>query len=703
MTKLYSKDSTNPYGFAGLGGAAPGRHRVSRFDKQTPSERNRIEEILTEVRNELTTQIDDTTSIHQAITYKVFVPETRTNVINSTYVPFEFRGVGQYQPSYSLDGPVLMHYAGFINRVIVHRKTPGSDGSTVVDVKIDGTSILQDMISIPYTDSTALVVDNFTSTFYSENTRLTVDIVEVEDDAEDLLVVVEVGYPFKTDIFTADYVQYGVPYYVDNLDGIWICPFEADWKYWRAEVDTTASGSYVVYVHHIDSTTSLNGSFNAPGFGGGSVNSVFTRPGDKFAVSIGDYSIPGLPVGIPDTEDTMNLRVTLTFDRRTLNYKSIMNFIAGGMYEEATAWDVPRYIPETCTINDLFLSRGTAGLDGSTVVSVKSNGTEIARLSIDSSTTYYDSTTCHVSPNAVVPAGSYLTFDILETDSPSGTGPSDLRCMVVYEKNIPTNPTTFADSTETSALRGEVARLDSTVSTVSSTVVRLDSTVANILQDMTALDSTTTGLLASVVRLDSTVAEVKSKVASIDATVGTIASALATLNTNFTSLNTAFGYTDSTVAGIYGTLQNIDSTVSEVALAQIVTDSTVAELSTALTSAESDIDTLQAGVAALALDATCEHRKYRVMSSNQVVSLRDSVILANAAGGTFSVALPPAASANGRVYYVKKTDSSATIVHIDGDGVETVDGSPTYQLTQQYQGAAVISDSTQWFVISSYL
>jgi len=146
----------------------------------------------------------------------------------------------------------------------------------------------------------------------------------------------------------------------------------------------------------------------------------------------------------------------------------------------------------------------------------------------------------------------------------------------------------------------------------------------------------------------------------------------------------------------------IDSTSAEVAAAQIVTDSTVAELAAALITAEGDISTNTTGVAALASDATCENRTYRLMTSNSVVSLRDSVILADAATGTFSVALPVVTLAEGRVYHIKKIDSSGNAVHIDGDGSDEVDGSSTHALTSQYDAAAVISDSTQWFIISSH-
>lgn len=703
MSKLYSKDSTNPYGFSGLGGAFPGRHRVSRFDKQTPAERNRIEDILTEVRNELTTQIDDTTSIHEQITYKVFVPETRTNVVNASYNVFEFRGVGLYEPANSLDGPVYTHYEGFFSQVIVHRKTPGTDGSTVVDVKINGESVLPAPISIDSTDTSAVVFSDFTNTYFDSDATMTVDVVSAETAAEDLMVQVEIGYPFQSDIFTADFVQYGVPYVVDNLDGIWVCPFEAEWKFNRAMVDTTASGLYDVQIHAIDaSTANLFTVYTVPGTGGQSIapgNKV--RPGDKFAVSL---------AAVPNTLDDMNFRAMMILDKRTLNYQSIMNFIGGGFYETATAWDVPRYIPETIVVNEIFLTRGIAGNDGSTVVVIKDDGTEIARASIDSSTTYFDSTTCQVAVNATVAAGSYLTFDILETDSPGGpggAGPSDLRCQVVYEKSIPANPTTFADSTETAALRGEVSRLDSTAAEIATVTSNNDSTVANILSDLTAYDSTIANVLTDITRLDSTVAEIAVKTVSLDATVSEIRDEQTVNNVLISSIASNLASVDSTVATLAVDMERIDSTSAEVATKQTELDSTVAETVAAFSLLEDQFNTLNSEFGNVKItvlwDMTNDLLNSQTITSTDIHDDYDGMVFCDAEGGAFYIALKPVAIAfQNRVYHFKKIDDSTNVVTLDANGSELIEGSETYELSFPGQAVSLMCDGTTWHVESNY-
>lgn len=84
---------------------------------------------------------------------------------------------------------------------------------------------------------------------------------------------------------------------------------------------------------------------------------------------------------------------------------------------------------------------------------------------------------------------------------------------------------------------------------------------------------------------------------------------------------------------------------------------------------------------------------YAILSS-------DGVILANAAGGAFSVSLPAANTMTGQVLYVKKIDSSDNAVTIDPNGSETIDGDTTLAISLQYQSRGFISDGSAWYIIS---
>ena len=52
-----------------------------------------------------------------------------------------------------------------------------------------------------------------------------------------------------------------------------------------------------------------------------------------------------------------------------------------------------------------------------------------------------------------------------------------------------------------------------------------------------------------------------------------------------------------------------------------------------------------------------------------------------------------------RRYTVKKTDSSANAVTIDGNGAETIDGATTQALAAQYDALEVVTDGVEWFVV----
>jgi hypothetical protein len=69
--------------------------------------------------------------------------------------------------------------------------------------------------------------------------------------------------------------------------------------------------------------------------------------------------------------------------------------------------------------------------------------------------------------------------------------------------------------------------------------------------------------------------------------------------------------------------------------------------------------------------------------------------------GVYTVTLPAAASNSGRVYKIKNINTNGDDVTIDGNGSETINGSTTYVLEDYNQGITIISDGTNWQVISN--
>ncbi len=77
----------------------------------------------------------------------------------------------------------------------------------------------------------------------------------------------------------------------------------------------------------------------------------------------------------------------------------------------------------------------------------------------------------------------------------------------------------------------------------------------------------------------------------------------------------------------------------------------------------------------------------------------DHVILCDASTGAFTITLPAAAGRTGRMYYIKKIDSSANAVTIDGNASETIDGGLTAVLTVQFESVTIVCDGSNWHIL----
>ncbi len=85
-------------------------------------------------------------------------------------------------------------------------------------------------------------------------------------------------------------------------------------------------------------------------------------------------------------------------------------------------------------------------------------------------------------------------------------------------------------------------------------------------------------------------------------------------------------------------------------------------------------------------------------TANYTITLSDYAVLGNATGGVFSVSLPVVATATGRIFVIKKIDSSANVVTVQANGAEIIDNSNTFSLTDQFDSITVQSDGTQWWI-----
>lgn len=91
----------------------------------------------------------------------------------------------------------------------------------------------------------------------------------------------------------------------------------------------------------------------------------------------------------------------------------------------------------------------------------------------------------------------------------------------------------------------------------------------------------------------------------------------------------------------------------------------------------------------------------RSVTATTAIVSSDFAIIADSTSGAITVSLPPAATADGRIFFVKRVNAGANNVTIDPFGAETIDGAATLALTTQWAKAQFISNGTAWFVIAS--
>lgn len=91
-----------------------------------------------------------------------------------------------------------------------------------------------------------------------------------------------------------------------------------------------------------------------------------------------------------------------------------------------------------------------------------------------------------------------------------------------------------------------------------------------------------------------------------------------------------------------------------------------------------------------------------VTASDRTLQIWENYCRVNAASGNRVITLPAAADVNNHTYYVIKTDSGSNTVTLTPAGAETINGAATYVLSNQYQHVMVVSDASNWFVVSEY-
>jgi hypothetical protein len=87
-------------------------------------------------------------------------------------------------------------------------------------------------------------------------------------------------------------------------------------------------------------------------------------------------------------------------------------------------------------------------------------------------------------------------------------------------------------------------------------------------------------------------------------------------------------------------------------------------------------------------------------TANYTLTTSDDTALGDSSGGAFTFTLPTAVGASGKVYVVKKTDTSFTAITINTTSSQTIDGATSTTLNTQYETVRVISDGANWNLLS---
>lgn len=87
-----------------------------------------------------------------------------------------------------------------------------------------------------------------------------------------------------------------------------------------------------------------------------------------------------------------------------------------------------------------------------------------------------------------------------------------------------------------------------------------------------------------------------------------------------------------------------------------------------------------------------------ITASSYNITDEDAIILADATAAPITLTLPPAADVLYQVFAIKRLNSGANSVTIDGLGSETIDGALTKVLSSQYDTLNIVSDGTEWWI-----
>jgi hypothetical protein len=90
----------------------------------------------------------------------------------------------------------------------------------------------------------------------------------------------------------------------------------------------------------------------------------------------------------------------------------------------------------------------------------------------------------------------------------------------------------------------------------------------------------------------------------------------------------------------------------------------------------------------------------KTVTTNYLVQTDDHTVLVDATAGAVTISLPSVSNKGYPYRVIKKIDSTANAVTVDGYGSQTIDGQTSLTLAVQYAGVVLHADGTEWRVVA---
>lgn len=87
-------------------------------------------------------------------------------------------------------------------------------------------------------------------------------------------------------------------------------------------------------------------------------------------------------------------------------------------------------------------------------------------------------------------------------------------------------------------------------------------------------------------------------------------------------------------------------------------------------------------------------------TSAQTLTTANDVVLVDATSGDLTITLPTAVGNEGKIFKIKKTDTSNNVITIDGNGSEQIDGAATRFLRTRLECLEIISNNADWDILT---